>query len=142
MEKEKKIKISKKSREKRKREKKNQLRSRAKLLYSFCGKRMMKGGDKDEYQSSFPPHRCSISSVNAIQNAGIRLADRERENGGDTCFTTSLLRGAKFRATLSSLYNVDPDPTEQTEGGVFAARDSIRQSSTTTLASSFCFPFR
>lgn len=102
----------------------------------------MKGGDKDEYQSSFPPHRCSISSVNAIQNAGIRLADRERENGGDTCFTTSLLRGAKFRATLSSLYNVDPDPTEQTEGGVFAARDSIRQSSTTTLASSFCFPFR
>lgn len=51
----KKIKISKKSREKRKREKKNQPRSRAKLLYSFCGKRMMKGGDKDEYQSSFPP---------------------------------------------------------------------------------------
>lgn len=71
MEKGKKIKISKKSRKKRKREKKNQPRSRAKLLYSFCGKRMMKGRDKDEYQSSFPPHRCSISSVNAIQNGNV-----------------------------------------------------------------------
>lgn len=75
---------------------------------------MMKGGGNDvndEYQSFPPPVISSLLNFECKRDAdaGIRLTDREREN---TCFTTSLLRGAKFRATLSTLYNVDPDPTE------------------------------
>lgn len=73
-----------------------------KNIIRFAQRGITKGeGDNDvndEYQSSLFSllhHRCSISSVNAIQ---MREFGSLTEN---TCFTTSLLRGAKFRACSS-----------------------------------------